>query len=53
MERHSFATNCVLSGLSQQATTKLMRHRNPTTTLRYYHLDNKWIKSEYDKIKFE
>lgn len=53
MERHSFATNCVLSGLSQQATTKLMRHRNPTTTLRYYHLDNKRVKSEYDKIKFE
>lgn len=50
MERHSFATNCVLSWLSQQATTKLMRHRNPTTTLRYYHLNDERIADQYSKI---
>lgn len=51
MERHSFATNCVFSWLSQQATTKLMRHRDPKTTLRYYHLDNDRLRGEFDKLK--
>lgn len=51
MGRHSFATNCVFSWVSQQATTKLMRHRDPKTTLRYYHLDNSWLRGEFDKIK--
>lgn len=51
MERHSFATNCVFAGISQQATTKLMRHRDPKTTLRYYHLNNNRLKGEFDKLK--
>lgn len=51
MERHSFATNCVFSWVSQQATTKLMRHRDPKTTERYYHMDNNWLRGEFDKIK--
>jgi site-specific recombinase XerD len=50
MERHSFATNCVYYWVSQQWTTRLMRHRDPKTTERYYHMDNKWLKSEYDKL---
>ena len=50
MERHSFATNCVFSWVSQQATTKLMRHRDPKTTLRYYHLNNDRLRWEFDKI---
>jgi integrase len=50
MWRHNFATKCVLSWVSQQATTRLMRHRSPVTTERYYHMDNKWLKSEFDKI---
>lgn len=50
MARHSFATNCVYAWLSQQATTKLMRHRSPSTTVRYYNMDNAWLQSQYDKI---
>lgn len=50
MLRHSFATNCVYAGLSQQATTTLMGHRNPSTTMTYYHLNNTWLKEQYDKI---
>ena len=50
MERHSFATNCVFAGISQQATTKLMRHRDPKTTTRYYHLDNNRLRWEFDKL---
>jgi len=51
MERHSFATNCVFAGVSQQATTKLMRHRDPKTTERYYHLNNSRLRGEFDKLK--
>lgn len=51
MGRHSFATNCVFAGVSQQATTKLMRHRDPKTTQRYYHLNNDWLRREFDKLK--
>ena len=50
MERHSCATNCVFAGISQQATTKLMRHRDPKTTTRYYHLDNNRLRWEFDKL---
>lgn len=50
MERHSFATNCVYSWLSQQATTRLMRHRDPKTTENYYHMNDTRLKSEFDKI---
>lgn len=50
MWRHSFATNCVLSWVSEQATTRLMRHRDPKTTMRYYHMNDKWLMSEYEKI---
>lgn len=52
MERHSFATNCVFAGVSQQATTKLMRHRDPKTTERYYHLNNSRLRGEFDKLKY-
>lgn len=51
MWRHSFATNCVFAWVSPQATTKLMRHRDPKTTQRYYHLNNDWLRGEFDKIK--
>ena len=50
MGRHSFATNCVFKGVSQQATTKLMRHKDPKTTLRYYHLNNERLRGEFDKL---
>ena len=50
MERHAFATNCVFAGISQQATTKLMRHRDPKTTERYYHLNNDRLREEFDKL---
>lgn len=51
MERHAFATNCVYAGLSQQATTRLMRHRDPKTTEWYYHMNDTWLKSQYDMIQ--
>lgn len=51
MERHAFATNCVYSGLSQQATTRLMRHHDPKTTENYYHMNDTWLKSQFDLIK--
>lgn len=50
MERHAFATNCVFAGISQQATTRLMRHRDPKTTERYYHLNNNRLRGEFDKL---
>lgn len=50
MLRHSFATNCVYAGLSQQAVSTLMWHRNMSTTLRYYNLSNKYIQDEYKKV---
>ena len=50
MERHSFAMKCVYSGLSQQATTALMRHKDPKITLHYYHMNNEWLLNQYDKI---
>lgn len=50
MWRHSFATNCVFSWVSQQATTKLMRHKDPKTTLRYCHLNNERLRWEFDKL---
>ena len=50
MERHAFATNCVYAWLSQQATTRLMRHRDPKTTEWYYHMNDTWLKSQFDKI---
>ena len=51
MERHSFAMKCVYSGLSQQATTALMRHKDPKITLHYYHMNNEWLLNQYDLIK--
>ena len=51
MERHSFAMKCVYSGLSQQATTALMRHKDPKITLRYYHMNDERLLSQYDNIK--
>lgn len=51
MERHAFATNCVYSWLSQQATTRLMRHHDPKTTENYYHMNDTWLKSQFDLIK--
>jgi len=51
MERHAFATNCVYAGLSQQATTRLMRHRDPKTTEWYYHMNDTRLKSQFDMIK--
>lgn len=50
MERHAFATNCVYAWLSQQATTRLMRHRDPKTTEWYYHMNDTWLKSQFDMI---
>lgn len=50
-ERHSFAMRCVYSGLSQQATTQLMRHKDPKITLHYYHLNDSRLKNQYDKIQ--
>lgn len=50
MERHSFATNCVYSGLSQQATMQLMRHKDPKTTLAYYHIKDSWLCNQFDMI---
>lgn len=50
MMRHSFAMRCVYSGLSQQATTALMRHKDPKITLHYYHLNNKRLLNQYDMI---
>ena len=50
MERHSFATNCVYAWLSQQATTRLMRHRDPKTTEWYYHMKDTWLRSQFDMI---
>lgn len=49
--RHAFATRCVTSWLSQQATCALMRHIDPATTLRYYHLDDSYLRGQYDMIK--
>jgi site-specific recombinase XerD len=51
MERHAFATNCVYAWLSQQATTRLMRHRDPKTTENYYHMNDTRLKSQFDMIK--
>lgn len=51
MERHSFATNCVYAWLSQQATTRLMRHRDPKTTENYYHMNDTRLKSQFDLIR--
>lgn len=51
MLRHLFAMRCVMNWLDQQATTALMRHSDPKTTLRYYHLNNEYLLSQYDKIK--
>ncbi|MBO7219225.1 MAG: site-specific integrase, partial [Clostridia bacterium] len=51
MERHSFAMRCVYSGLSQQATTQLMRHKDPKITLHYYHMNDTWLLNQYDLIK--
>lgn len=50
MERHAFATNCVYAWLSQQATTRLMRHRDPKTTEWYYHMNDKRLRSQFDMI---
>ena len=49
--RHSFAMRCVYSGLSQQATTQLMRHKDPKVTLHYYHLNDTWLQGQFDMIK--
>jgi len=51
MERHSFAMKCVKSWLSQQATTEIMRHKDPKTTLQYYHLESSRLLNQYDLIK--
>lgn len=50
MERHSFAMKCVYSGLSQQATTQLMRHKDPKITMYYYHMNDEWLLNQYDMI---
>lgn len=50
-ERHSFAMRCVYSWLSQQATTQLMRHKDPKITLHYYHLNDTRLKNQYDLIQ--
>ena len=49
-ERHSFAMRCVYSWLSQQATTKLMRHSDPKITLHYYHMNDWRLLDQYDLI---
>ena len=49
-ERHSFAMRCVYSWLSQQATTALMRHKDPKITLHYYHMDDTRLLNQYDLI---
>lgn len=49
-ERHSFAMRCVYSWLSQQATTRLMRHSDPKITLHYYHMNDTRLLNQYDKI---
>lgn len=49
-ERHSFAMRCVYSWLSQQATTQLMRHKDPKITLHYYHLNDSRLLNQYDSI---
>ena len=51
MERHSFAMRCVYSWLSQQATTQLMRHKDPKITLHYYHMNDTRLLNQYDLIK--
>lgn len=51
MMRHSFATNCVYAGLSQQAVSNLMGHRSMSTTLRYFNLSNKYLQAEYKKVE--
>lgn len=50
-ERHSFAMRCVYSWLSQQATTQLMRHKDPKITMHYYHLNDTRLLNQYDMIK--
>ena len=49
--RHSFAMRCVYSWLSQQATTQLMRHKDPKSTLQYYHLNDSRLLNQYDLIR--
>ena len=49
-ERHSFAMRCVYSWLSQQATTQLMRHKDPKITLHYYHMNDSRLLEQYDSI---
>lgn len=49
--RHSFAMRCVYSWLSQQATTQLMRHKDPKSTLQYYHLNDSRLQSQFDSIQ--
>lgn len=51
MARHSFAMRCVFSGISQQATMQLMRHKDPKSTLQYYHLNDTRLRWQFDKIK--
>ena len=51
MERHSFAMKCVYSGLSQQATTQLMRHKDPKITMYYYHMNDERLLNQYDRIQ--
>lgn len=48
--RHSFAMRCVYSWISQQATMQLMRHKDPKSTLHYYHLNDSRLQQQYDKI---
>ena len=50
MMRHSFATNCVYAGLSQQAVSNLMWHRSMSTTLKYFNLSNIYLQDQYKKV---
>lgn len=50
-ERHSFAMRCVYSWISQQATTRLMRHSDPKITLHYYHMNDSRLLNQYDLIR--
>lgn len=49
--RHSFAMRCVYSGISHQATMQLMRHKDPKSTLHYYHLNDTWLQEQFDKVQ--
>lgn len=51
MLRHSYATNLVMNGVNVKVAQKLLRHSNPSTTLRFYtHTQNNDLKDAVNVV---